>query len=247
MPRNADQAAMSPPMTPAPIDMYMTKFGGRFTAQALQPILQQEHAHQISRSRRAHEFADGSCLRFVTLGCPRRHGAATGRRWRRAPGTDRAARCDARSRWSALRRTVAPRPRFKSLSTNGAVGPRRRRQQPCLGALAQRRRGHEFVDQAHRQSARTPVGLAFEHEIQRRAHADELHASAPCRRNPDGAEQHFGQPQRQARHRRRRPGRCRRARVPVRRPERSRAERQRSGRADPRASAERTGPARINS
>ena len=57
MPRNAAQAAMSPPMTPAPTTCRCSKFRRRLSAQALQPVLQQEHAHQVARGGRAHELA----------------------------------------------------------------------------------------------------------------------------------------------------------------------------------------------
>jgi len=60
MPRKTAQAAMSPPMTPAP-RMHMTEIGGRFTAQALQAILQQEHAHQISHVGPHMSSLSGSC------------------------------------------------------------------------------------------------------------------------------------------------------------------------------------------
>ncbi len=52
--------------------MHMLEFGRGFCPQTLEAILQQKHAHQIARSRRAHEFADGASLGFVS----RRSGAA---------------------------------------------------------------------------------------------------------------------------------------------------------------------------
>ena len=64
MPRKAAQAAISPPMTPAPMTCTCLNSAVRLAAQALEAILQQEHAHQIARGRRAHEFADGARLGF---------------------------------------------------------------------------------------------------------------------------------------------------------------------------------------
>ena len=51
-PRSAHQAAMSPPMTPAPTTCTWRDLGSALAAGALEPVLQQEHAHQVARGRR---------------------------------------------------------------------------------------------------------------------------------------------------------------------------------------------------
>ncbi len=67
MPRSAAHAAMSPPMTPAPITCRWRNSAVGFAAQALEPVLQQEYPHEVARGLRAHELRDGARLGLVAL------------------------------------------------------------------------------------------------------------------------------------------------------------------------------------
>ena len=172
-------------------DVHMAEFRGRFSAEALQPVLQQEYAHEIARRGSAHEIADGSCLSLIALGAGR---AVTlpqiengvGRRiliashavpQRRGglPGDERACR-----------------PQVQELIHEGCRRLRRRTQQPCLGALEKLGRRHEFIDQSRGQCPRALVGFAFEHQIERRTHADEPHRAHRAAETGMDAEQHLG-------------------------------------------------------
>ena len=69
-PRCAHQAAMSPPMTPAPTTCTRSSGSLRLAAEILQPILQHEHAHQVARGLADHELGDRA--RFGLVGALRR-------------------------------------------------------------------------------------------------------------------------------------------------------------------------------
>ncbi len=172
-------------------DVHVAEFGGRFSAQALQPVLQQEYAHEIARCGSAHEIADGSCLSLIALGAGRAVALpqienGVGRRiliashavpQRRGglPGDERACR-----------------PQVQQLIHEGCRRLRRRTEQPCLGAIEQLGRRHEFIDQARGQCPRALVGFALEHQIERRTHADEPHRAHRAAESRMDAEQHLG-------------------------------------------------------
>ena len=56
---------MSPPMTPAPTTCTRSMRHLGLAAQALEPLLQQEHAHQVARGVAHHELRDGARFGFV--------------------------------------------------------------------------------------------------------------------------------------------------------------------------------------
>jgi hypothetical protein len=172
-------------------DMHMAKIGGRLPSQALEPILQQEHADQVARCGSAHELADRSCLGLVALGT----GGAVplpkvqdgvGRRILLAPH----ALSQCRGGLSGDER--ARRAQIQELIHEGCRCRRRRSEQPRLRALSKVGRRHEFVDQTHRERARPLVRFALEHEIEGRAHTDELHAAHRAAKSWMDAEQYFG-------------------------------------------------------
>ena len=61
-PRSAHQAAMSPPMTPAPTTCTCLHVRAALAALGLEPILQQEHADQVARGRRWEQARDRARL-----------------------------------------------------------------------------------------------------------------------------------------------------------------------------------------
>ena len=59
-PRSADQAAMSPPITPAPTTCTCLSRRGALAPERLQPILQQEDAHEVARGLGREQVRDGA-------------------------------------------------------------------------------------------------------------------------------------------------------------------------------------------
>ena len=108
--------------------------------QGFQAVLQEEHAHQVARGRRAQQLAPSSALRLRKRACPCRRSAARARSSRRAQGSARAARRAPLASASGRRASARTGPRFSRRSSNGARAGGRAERRSCFAVASQLRR-----------------------------------------------------------------------------------------------------------
>jgi hypothetical protein len=238
---------MSPPITPAP-----TTCTWRTGAAPLPPSALSRSCRKNTRTRlrevRAEQLGDRPRLGLVRARRARRAAPQVHDRVRR-----RIVLARARARTCASidgsRRNPHRRPRQRALEQRRAARAGRERSSSRAAASSAVRVVDEPIDEADRSALSARIVLAGQHQVHRRAHADEAHGAHGAAEAGMDAELTSGRPSATAVVRPRR-GTCRRGRARARRRARSRGSRRRSGRAGPRAGrarAARCGPVRSRS
>ena len=188
MPRSAHQAAMSPPMTPAPITWTRRNTGFSLPRRPcfLSPSERKNTRRRLRRRVRRHQRHEAVDLGGASSPASRRHASRTGRSAHRAPDSARGAPSCAPRRASCRRRSCGADPSAITRLANGA-GVLLRFCSTALRAFPAQlvAVAHQLVDEAHAarlpgRAASAPVSIDL-HRIDRRRPAG---SSGRCRRSP---------------------------------------------------------------
>ena len=232
-PRKAPHAAMSPPMTPAPMTCTCLNSARELAAQSLEPVLQEKYPDQIARVG-VHISSRWSAPPQRRRPHPGRRSGATDRRWRRAPGSARGAR------W--LLSVAAVRWRSPAAGPRGSTVGRRRARCASRGACLSNARARFSMSAGGANSSTSPVASALrapewatlQHEFQGIARPDSAHGAHRAAKSRVNSQQHLGKSQGQGRLIRADPIACRPAPIQGPLPAQSHGAAPRWGRAGPR-------------